>query len=237
MMNIPKEQVITLKVSQLLKVAETSNAYNDAVLNPTDPHDVFAALGSAQPPYFDELMTLYNNLQVMRYTRKVEVRMDVGNVGGSAINVATTPSYTAFTSINDLNQKYSETAQLLPGSGDFGNLKKFNASIEPHKVLGVTKEEYRSNPDFWGSATAAPTNSVYDHLFVGNIDSVTTFTIYWVVSYQLTIRFFGLLQNPDTFSLRRPRPRPIQQPLVTDSIIDEEEWVSTRSGERRRGWN
>lgn len=179
---IPDRYMCKLKYSQNVQLATTgaNPIYHLFRTNSLFDPD-YTGVGH-QPYGFDQLAILYTKYRV--YGMKYKITCT--NIAAVPVNVAVVlkPVNTPSTVWSTIAEKpYNQVRHLAP-QGAGGSIKVINGYVQNHKLLGVSKQEYRIDDDFDASMGGNPTTVAYLHVYVEAPAGTAAHNVY--VDVQLT---------------------------------------------------
>lgn len=139
-----------------------------------------------QPLGFDQIMTMYRGYIVTGC--KMILEGSTTSASGAQVNVGALASGIA---VPANLSAYNESPYYNTHVVNNQHRWKCSYFIDPAKVLGLTVQQYRDDPDMWGSASASPAILVLAHNAINNIDLSQ-----YVGEHTVTLIFYATFFDP-----------------------------------------
>jgi len=185
---IPDRYMVKLKYADT--IALTSAATPVAHLFRTNSLFDPDYTGVGHQPYgYDQLTPLYSQYRVFGISYKITFT----NISSGPMDVAVVlKSVVALSTVwNTIEEKpYVKVRHLaMPTAG--GSIQVIKGYVSNPKLLGITKEQYRTNTLYQGTATANPLESGYLHIYADQPGGTTGLTVYANVELHYFAVFHG----------------------------------------------
>lgn len=198
---IPDVLVNKLKTSNVYTLQTgAAGAFASVQLRLNDANDPFAAIGSGQPRFYDQLASLYANHTV--YGTKVNLKILKAASGATlrlvfvAARNTTVPISDCFADANEL--PYTMRFDM-GGSGQAGDLpltekKEKSKYMDIGAFWGKSRSQVLTEEGFTGIAGAAPTYQVYGYICGQEFEATTQSTISVEVSVTQYVAWSNVIQ-------------------------------------------
>lgn len=203
---IPDVLVNKVKTSSVVQMTTgASGALASIQLRLNDASDPFAAAGSAQPRFYDQLAALYANHTVYGCKVMIKVLKNTGNGTTSTTRVifipsrnTTIPISSAFTDGNELpmNMRFdSSTGSNTYNAGlPMIEAKEKSRYIDIGSFWGKDRKQVLTEEGFTGIAGAAPTYQVYGYIAVQELEATNTASVYIEVTVTQYVAWSNVIQ-------------------------------------------
>lgn len=200
---VPDVMVNKVKTSSVVQMTTgSSGALASIQLRLNDASDPFAAAGSAQPRFYDQLAALYANHTV--YGCKVNIKIIKANVvAGTAVRLIFVPSRntsipisSAYTDGNELplNLRFDASVTSTSSNTPLIEQKEKKVYIDIGQFWGKDRSGLLMEEGFTGIAGAAPTYQVYGYLAIQELDAANTPSIYCEVTITQYVAWSNVIQ-------------------------------------------
>lgn len=139
-----------------------------------------------QPRGFDEWAAIYGRYRVWGVKAYILMRQRAAH--GLIGRVILSNSSGTMATTTNLGE-FSNATYIGVTSSDAPPLRK-RLTIQPWKVLGMTRSQYAANEDVSALVSASPSESAYLHLVGSNVDGVTLADFEYEITLYFTVEFF-----------------------------------------------
>ncbi len=155
----------------------------------TSIHDPDESGTGHQPMGHDEYSVLYNKYRVMGIAYRC-IAMNESTTNQQDCVIIPKPNATGITTGNQLWEiPYSKPRVIAPeGSGRSTTV--FKGYMSPSRILGITKEQYRTDVSYSATMGANPALTARLHLYSQPSDTSTTSTTRWKVNFVFYCELF-----------------------------------------------
>lgn len=170
---LPDRLFVKLRLHVDLLFANTSGGYSSFQVATNSAFDPMQASGTQQGYLFDQWATLYGRYRVHGFYYRLEPNFGALGITSTSVKECTcVPSLqsTAFSSARQAaEQPRARTFRWQVNAGRAPTLKGF---FRMHPIAGITKKQYKDDPQFQALVSADPSTMIYFH--IGTSDPVTT---------------------------------------------------------------
>lgn len=201
---IPDVMVNKVKTSSVVQMTTgASGAIASIQMRLNDASDPFAAAGSAQPRFYDQLAALYANHTVYGCKVNIKILKKSGMVTDGGCRLIFIPSRNTTLPITSAYSDGNELPQNLrfdlSNSGNGGNLALIEAKekkvyIDIGQFWGKDRSQVLTEEGFTGIAGAAPTYQVYGYIAIQELDATGTPSVYCEVTVTQYVAWSNVIQ-------------------------------------------
>ncbi len=184
---MPVAKAVRLNYVEIVSFDTTASSLNSFWYYQTSAYDPRGSLGGHQPLYYDQMATLYNRCRVDRID--YEVTMTTPSPTGHMAYMVATNNANIETNVELLDERpFCVSKPFNAGGGPV----VLRGSLEPHKVLGVTRQRYVNDDQFSAAVGANPVLMAYLTPYVWSGPNAGAVKIDLRVRMVLLVHFFEL---------------------------------------------
>ncbi len=151
----PRSTTVALLYSEVFVMSAPASAVSMNHYYQTSLYDPRGSVGGHQPLYFDQLASIYGRYRVDKVDYVVTLSVNTGN--GGVVYTRPQPNTTYETAVEALNER----PDVRMTSINVYQPKTIMGSFHPHRILGVTRQKYKDDPNYSAVVTANPNIMAY----------------------------------------------------------------------------
>lgn len=159
---LPDRMLVRVRFTDVITNTTASGAYSELFYRIIGPYDPRVAAGGDYPAYYAQLTALYQYQQVLRSKIQIWFLPEGSDILASQCEAVLYPSTTA-TGVTTMNDAIDKRGSKFTSVSIYQPLKTsyLQHVAEPHKLLGMSRRQYRSDDTTRSLSAAVPSRILY----------------------------------------------------------------------------